>query len=392
MSITRVGIVGFGNHGLGIAEVAAAAGHEVCCGAGAGGRRRDAGQLEEVGGQAGRKGDEHRSRSGARLTPVRPPRRTSASSSTSTSSSSRSSRTSRSRRTSSPSSTASASPTPSSPRTPRRCRWSRWRWRPGGPTWCAASTSSTRPRMALVEVVRPITASDATVEAAVRSPTRAARSRSRSRTRPASSSSAALPVPEQRRAPARAGRGHPGGHRRRHEGRLRLPHGPFALLDLVGLDTSLAILDALYEEFRDPNYAAVPLLRRLVTAGQLGRKTKKGFYDYSRDAPRGDVERRQNGRCAHSSGGELMAPTPRRDAPWLMRTYSGHSTARPSNELYRTNLAKGQTGLSIAFDLPTQTGYDPDHPRRGRSGQGRCARRERRAHGGAARTDPGRGR
>jgi len=52
----------------------------------------------------------------------------------------------------------------------------------------------------------------------------------------------------------------------------------------------------------------------------------------------------------------------RRDEPWLMRTYSGHSTAKASNELYRTNLAKGQTGLSIAFDLPTQTGYDPDSP------------------------------
>jgi len=50
-----------------------------------------------------------------------------------------------------------------------------------------------------------------------------------------------------------------------------------------------------------------------------------------------------------------------KDRPWLMRTYSGHSTAKASNELYRTNLAKGQTGLSIAFDLPTQTGYDPDH-------------------------------
>jgi (2R)-ethylmalonyl-CoA mutase len=50
------------------------------------------------------------------------------------------------------------------------------------------------------------------------------------------------------------------------------------------------------------------------------------------------------------------------DQPWMMRTYSGHSTARASNDLYRTNLAKGQTGLSIAFDLPTQTGYDPDDP------------------------------
>jgi (2R)-ethylmalonyl-CoA mutase len=53
---------------------------------------------------------------------------------------------------------------------------------------------------------------------------------------------------------------------------------------------------------------------------------------------------------------------PRRDEPWMMRTYSGHSTAAASNALYRTNLAKGQTGLSIAFDLPTQTGYDPDSP------------------------------
>ncbi|MGW2814017.1 protein meaA [Streptomyces sp. NPDC001415] len=50
-----------------------------------------------------------------------------------------------------------------------------------------------------------------------------------------------------------------------------------------------------------------------------------------------------------------------KDRPWLMRTYAGHSTAEASNELYRNNLAKGQTGLSVAFDLPTQTGYDPDH-------------------------------
>ncbi|MBV9936845.1 MAG: protein meaA, partial [Actinobacteria bacterium] len=51
-----------------------------------------------------------------------------------------------------------------------------------------------------------------------------------------------------------------------------------------------------------------------------------------------------------------------KDRAWVMRTYSGHSTAKASNELYRTNLARGQTGLSIAFDLPTQTGYDPDAP------------------------------
>ena len=64
------------------------------------------------------------------------------------------------------------------------------------------------------------------------------------------------------------------------KGGCGFPMGPFALLDLVGLDTSLAILDALYEEFRDPNYAAMPLLRRMVTAGQLGRKSGEGFYDY----------------------------------------------------------------------------------------------------------------
>ena len=56
-----------------------------------------------------------------------------------------------------------------------------------------------------------------------------------------------------------------------------------------------------------------------------------------------------------------MSEAPRRDKPWIFRTYAGHSTAKASNELYRKNLAKGQTGLSVAFDLPTQTGYDSDH-------------------------------
>ncbi|MEZ5909242.1 MAG: protein meaA [Hyphomicrobiaceae bacterium] len=60
-------------------------------------------------------------------------------------------------------------------------------------------------------------------------------------------------------------------------------------------------------------------------------------------------------------GADDAASHGRRDAPWIIRTYSGHSTAARSNALYRTNLAKGQTGLSIAFDLPTQTGYDSDH-------------------------------
>ena len=66
------------------------------------------------------------------------------------------------------------------------------------------------------------------------------------------------------------------------KGGCGFPMGPFALLDLVGLDTSLAILEALYAEFADPNFAPVPLLRRMVSAGQLGRKSGTGFYDYRR--------------------------------------------------------------------------------------------------------------
>ena len=62
---------------------------------------------------------------------------------------------------------------------------------------------------------------------------------------------------------------------------------------------------------------------------------------------------------------EQLAPAKenaaRRDKPWLIRTYSGYASAKESNALYRKNLARGQTGLSIAFDLPTQTGYDSDH-------------------------------
>ena len=62
------------------------------------------------------------------------------------------------------------------------------------------------------------------------------------------------------------------------------------------------------------------------------------------------------------TAGSGSAAGARRDEPWIFRTYSGHSSAAASNALYRTNLARGQTGLSVAFDLPTQTGYDADHP------------------------------
>jgi len=72
---------------------------------------------------------------------------------------------------------------------------------------------------------------------------------------------------------------------------------------------------------------------------------------------RGDARDATSNERTAANAGRLPEP----DRPWLMRTYSGHSSAQASNELYRTNLAKGQTGLSVAFDLPTQTGYDADH-------------------------------
>jgi 3-hydroxybutyryl-CoA dehydrogenase len=65
------------------------------------------------------------------------------------------------------------------------------------------------------------------------------------------------------------------------KGGCNFPMGPLQLLDLVGLDTSLSILEALYEEFKDPNYAPAPLLKRMVCADRLGRKAGRGFYDYS---------------------------------------------------------------------------------------------------------------
>jgi 3-hydroxybutyryl-CoA dehydrogenase len=66
------------------------------------------------------------------------------------------------------------------------------------------------------------------------------------------------------------------------KGGCNFPMGPLELLDLVGLDTSLSILEALYDEFKDPNYAPAPLLKRMVSAERLGRKTSEGFYDYHR--------------------------------------------------------------------------------------------------------------
>ena len=151
------------------------------------------------------------------------------------------------------------------------------------------------------------------------------------------------------------------------------PMGPFALLDLVGLDTSLAILEALHHERGEPERGA----RAAAAPARRGGAARTQVRPRLLRLP--------------SLRADLEAAVPERATPWLMRTYSGHSSAARSNELYRANLAQGQTGLSIAFDLPTQTGYDPD-ARRGarRGGPRRRPRRAPRAHGAALRGHPDR--
>jgi 3-hydroxybutyryl-CoA dehydrogenase len=146
---------------------------------------------------------------------------------------------------------------------------------------CGIHFFNPAPVMSLVEVVRPITASDATVAAA----------------KAVAEACGKTPVEVKDQAGFivnallfpylnNAVRLLENGVASRDDidtamkGGCGFPMGPFALLDLVGLDTSLAILDALYGEFRDPNYAAVPLLRRMVAAELFGRKSGRGFFDY----------------------------------------------------------------------------------------------------------------
>jgi len=148
---------------------------------------------------------------------------------------------------------------------------------------CGIHFFNPAPAMALVEVVRPVTASDATMESAVAFATACGKEPVEVKDQAGFIVNALLfPYLNNAVRLLEQGVATKEGIDAAMKGGCGFPMGPFALLDLVGLDTSLAILDALYAEFRDQNYAAVPLLRRMVTSGQLGRKTKKGFYDYSR--------------------------------------------------------------------------------------------------------------
>jgi 3-hydroxybutyryl-CoA dehydrogenase len=135
--------------------------------------------------------------------------------------------------------------------------------------------------MSLVEVIRPITASDATIASALAFATACGKDAVEVKDRAGFIVNALLfPYLNNAVRMAEQGTASMAAIDTAMKGGCNFPMGPFALLDLVGLDTSLSILDALYAEFRDPNYAAVPTLRRMVAAGHLGRKTKRGFYTY----------------------------------------------------------------------------------------------------------------
>ena len=148
---------------------------------------------------------------------------------------------------------------------------------------CGVHFFNPAPMMSLVEVVRPMTASDDTIEAAKAFAAACGKDPVEVKDRAGFIVNALLfPYLNNAVRMLEAGTASRDDIDTAMKGGCNFPMGPLALLDLVGLDTSLSILDALYEEFRDPNYAAMPLLRRMVTAGQLGRKTGGGFYDYTK--------------------------------------------------------------------------------------------------------------
>ena len=146
---------------------------------------------------------------------------------------------------------------------------------------CGIHFFNPAPMMALVEVIRPLSASDDTIAAALEFATACGKDAVEVKDRAGFIVNALLfPYLNNAVRMWEQGTASLESIDAAMKGGCNFPMGPFALLDLVGLDTSVAILDALYTEFRDPNYAAVPTLRRMLSAGHLGRKTKRGFYTY----------------------------------------------------------------------------------------------------------------
>ena len=146
---------------------------------------------------------------------------------------------------------------------------------------CGIHFFNPAPMMKLVEIIAPLTASDATIEAAVGFARDCGKDAVQVQDRAGFIVNALLfPYLNNAIRMWEQGTASMDDIDTAMQGGCNFPMGPCALLDLVGLDTSLAILDALYEEFRDPNFAAAPALRRMVAAGQLGRKTKHGFRTY----------------------------------------------------------------------------------------------------------------
>ena len=146
---------------------------------------------------------------------------------------------------------------------------------------CGIHFFNPAPMMKLVEVVRPLTASDDTIKSAMAFATACGKDAIEVTDRAGFVVNALLfPYLNNAVRMLEQGTASKEDIDTAMQGGCNFPMGPLALLDLVGLDTSLSILDALYAEFGDPNYAAVPTLRRMVAAGHLGRKTKQGFYAY----------------------------------------------------------------------------------------------------------------
>lgn len=148
---------------------------------------------------------------------------------------------------------------------------------------CGIHFFNPAPMMSLVEIVRPLTASDATIAAAREFAEKCRKSPVEVADRAGFIVNALLfPYLNNAVKMLENGTASAADIDAAMKGGCNFPMGPLALLDLVGLDTSVAILDALYNEFGDPNYRVAPMMRRMATAGHLGRKTGRGFFDYSR--------------------------------------------------------------------------------------------------------------